>query len=307
MNYKELKNKSENTETLGADDEKLRRLLGSLKRVEAPKNFDFKLKARIAGGQPQNYRKPIFAPVLRYVLPLCVVVMLAAFVAFNMSSATDNQDVATSAGKIQPPQNAATPVDQTSTSPVPSGIVPAAIAATNAASEAVNQTESRQIPVALPSSPKFAAERNETKFVAAKIPAGKSARNNINQTKPSVDGGFEGTRDITQKIDEPLQLKGINPAAQKTNADNFARGSISLRGILAEIGIEADVVEKNWTILSVKSETPAMRSGLKSGDIIQSIDDKNLSPEIETVQSFTGKTFRITRGGKLMIIELNTK
>ena len=91
MINKEFKNKAEEIETLNADDEKLRQMLGGLKKVGAPKNFDFHLKARIANAKPEDFRKPLLLPWLRYVLPLCVIVLLAGFAIFNLSFSAGNQ------------------------------------------------------------------------------------------------------------------------------------------------------------------------------------------------------------------------
>ncbi len=56
-------------------------MIEDLPRVDAPKNFDFRVKARIADAKPTNFQ-PRFFPVLRYVLPLSLAVLILGFFGF---------------------------------------------------------------------------------------------------------------------------------------------------------------------------------------------------------------------------------
>ena len=60
--------------------------------VAAPKDFDFRVKARIANAKPGDFQSR-FLPVLRYVLPLSVVGLILAFVIFNGFYSFDNKTV----------------------------------------------------------------------------------------------------------------------------------------------------------------------------------------------------------------------
>ena len=85
------KNKADETEKLSADDKKTSPMLGGLKKVSAPKNFDFQLKARIA-----TRSRARFAPTRSFaVFALRAAfkrdVLLAGFVFFNLSFSTENQ------------------------------------------------------------------------------------------------------------------------------------------------------------------------------------------------------------------------
>jgi hypothetical protein len=64
--------KHHNTEESAAD-RSLGELLRELNRVEAPNDFDFKVKARIANADPREFKKRRLVPV--YVYPLVIVVI----------------------------------------------------------------------------------------------------------------------------------------------------------------------------------------------------------------------------------------
>jgi hypothetical protein len=57
-------------------------MIDGLGRVDAPKDFDFRLKAQIAKANANDF-KPRFLPALRYVLPLSAIVLVFALVVFN--------------------------------------------------------------------------------------------------------------------------------------------------------------------------------------------------------------------------------
>lgn len=82
----EEKNIGGGAELRNLDEEKIAGMLGSLARVEAPKDFDFHLKARIAKGRPNEVRSGRLFPVLRYVLPVALVALVGAGIYLNTSS-----------------------------------------------------------------------------------------------------------------------------------------------------------------------------------------------------------------------------
>ncbi len=67
-------------------------MIDGLTRVDAPNDFNFRVKARIANAKPHNFQ-PQFFPVLRYVLPLSVIGLILAFVVFNGIYSLDDKTV----------------------------------------------------------------------------------------------------------------------------------------------------------------------------------------------------------------------
>ena len=79
MSYQEIKNEPE---ILSADDQKLREMCLSLKKIDAPANFDFRLKARIAGSRKSDFQ-PRFGWAFRYALPALALIFAFVFLAYN--------------------------------------------------------------------------------------------------------------------------------------------------------------------------------------------------------------------------------
>ncbi len=90
----EEKNIGGGAELRNLDEEKIAGMLGSLARVEAPKDFDFHLKARIAKGRPEEARAARLFPVLRYVLPVALVAMVGAGIYLNSAATPGDTPVA---------------------------------------------------------------------------------------------------------------------------------------------------------------------------------------------------------------------
>src|SRR5882757_9958101 len=73
----------ENEEQKIYEDEPVSKLLGGLKRVEAPNDFDFRVKARIAAGKPADRSASWLPASVRYAVPLVLLVLVGGYIAFN--------------------------------------------------------------------------------------------------------------------------------------------------------------------------------------------------------------------------------
>ena len=296
MINKELKNEAREIETLTADNEKLRRMLGGLKKVGAPKNFDFHLKARIANAKPEDFRKPFLLPWLRYVLPLSVIVLFAGFAFFNLSFSAGNQGAPDVVNNLQTVQN------ETANAPVetPSNIVieEPLIASIPANKDSEIRTSESEF---VRSGNK--AAQNKARNIAVKNSVVVQSNNRENELKNNKGG----SRDITLRDAPVLFERKGNPNSGGSKPLNVEQNKIPLQQVLSQIGIEAAYADKGWKIISIKDKSLAMLSDMKVGDLIEAIDDKKLSSDTVFEQAFTGKVFRILRDGKQMLIELNAK
>ena len=70
-------------EDLNKDEKTIADLLGTLPRVQAPNDFDFKVKARISSGGTTKRRWTWFPTAARLALPLLVLVAIGGYVAFR--------------------------------------------------------------------------------------------------------------------------------------------------------------------------------------------------------------------------------
>ncbi|MCU1288851.1 MAG: hypothetical protein JWN60_1080 [Acidobacteria bacterium] len=286
---------AEEAEILTAEDRKLRQMLGGLKKVNAPANFNFQLKARIANAEKNHSPRPFLLPALRFVMPLSVIVLLAVFTFFNLSfrDGVQNEQIAQTAPKVQ---NEA----QTVSNAVISKPIEQATAAPVAP---VNKNIEAKTSVPEIARLETKAAANNANYIKIKDTASSQKAGR----ERNSDNSFSGMRQSTLKIAEVLTQKSSNPNFGAAKPPLVQQSKISLQGVLLEIGIEANFDEKNWKILSIKENSPAMRAGFKSGDLIESIDDKQLSSDAVLLQKFSGKVFRILREGKQMIIDLTVK
>jgi hypothetical protein len=69
-------------EVLNKDEQAVRSLVTGLKHVEAPANFERRVMAKIAEGQPQRRRGLFALPAIAYALPDLLVLFIATFVFF---------------------------------------------------------------------------------------------------------------------------------------------------------------------------------------------------------------------------------
>src|SRR5580765_4061428 len=75
------------------ENEPVSKLLGGLKRVEAPNNFDFRVKARIADGKPADRATSWLPATIRYAMPLALLLVVGGYFAFNAYYSKKNVDV----------------------------------------------------------------------------------------------------------------------------------------------------------------------------------------------------------------------
>jgi hypothetical protein len=284
MNYEHTQNNASETEILSADEQKLSALLGNLKRVEAPKDFDFKLKAKIAAASPADVRQPSFFPALRYVLPLCLVVMLSAFAALRIFAPGDAADSATLAENFQ---------SSNQTESVPANVQETPIVTENRATPNSGANSAAPIMVEAPK----AANKAKQTFAVVKSPEKSGGKR-----EAKLRNASGGSYDTATRQAPPINL-GPNGIISD-NANSGQGGKINIREALSEIGIEVEFVGAGCKVVSVREGTMARIANFQPGDLIQAIDDKKLSSDTSFSQSFKGKIFKIVRAGDQMVIDL---
>lgn len=289
MSYEELKNKSQESEILSLEDEKVRRMCETLKRVNAPKNFDFHLKARIANANPKDFQQTAFFPVLRYVLPLSLVLLIAGFVALSGSLMNNQSPDLMLADNFQPVQtsNAATNL---TFNPETSASRPESQNNSISAVTISNAEPKRTI-----SNVQLAVARNKNNNSAPKM-------KNI-----ALSEEFGGTRQSASRDSLIINPPGIPVPSnvQSNSAKNIgSQTTMSVKNLLSEIGIDADFANSGWSVKNVRSNSLANRAGIKTGDFIESADGRKLDSETITGTSFSTKTIYLVRGGKRIAVEL---
>ena len=278
MNEQEVKNEPE---MLSADDRKLREMCLSLKRIDAPNDFDFKLKARIAKTNSSDFQ-PRFGWAFRYALPVLAFVMLATIFAYksNFWSAAENQPIA-----------AVSPVGEFKNSPTlpENNLVAAQTSPTPL--EANNDNANILTPKLMKLPENEVAETNSIKV------------KRTNKSPESRDD-FNRSRDFSSTnttIKQPIQNSNISTQIP----ESFIKTNpTSIESILSEIGIKAVLENGKWTVKSLTSNGMTERSGVKKDDVIEAIDDQPISSETKFDKNFSGKTITVSREGKRLEFRL---
>lgn len=285
MNRDNLKNNLNEQENLSADERKISNLIGGLEKVSAPKDFDFRLKARISAAKENNFQ-PSMWQTLRYVLPVSATAIIAAFVMIQAGlfsgDAIPQENNFASANQVQP-QNTGSeglPFNQEVVQTTNSNIVtetPSVIEKTEitrVADDKLVSEKQKQIPV---------------KYQPKSTPKGEPRNSrDLAQSPPSINILPEGISGNTSQVNKEL------------NQNN----SVSAQEILNFIGVETENEGNKLRVKSVKENSLAGRSGVRTGDIVEAIDEQRLDQQNLSPNFKGGKTITVTRDNKVLEIEL---
>jgi len=264
-------------------------MIDGLRQVDAPNDFDFRVKARIAQSKSADFQSGFF-PALRYVLPLALVVLILGLAAFNttyFSGGNSPQIVET----VQPMPNEKeiSPIDSFSANQV----------------AATDTNDETTVPKVANVSVEPAAS-NQEKQVATVEPPAKSRLN-----APRKNSGDDGitSRDLSVKPpSSPKFPLGINPDQTVRNSPNADTPNlITDVQILNFIGIETVSESGGKKVKAVKPDSLADRSGVKIGDIIEAIDGKRIGGEPVRMGTFESRKLTVSRGAKKIEILLQNE
>lgn len=261
----------------GSDEQKISQLLSDLKRVEAPKDFDFKLKARIANTRPEDLRPASLFPILKYALPLALFLVVGAGVIVNSSFNNPETPLGVE-GPASVDTRASAPESRNSVVPV-------------STPEVTAPDEGRVL------------ERGPQLAVQPK-------------TAPGGSKDFSDPTDRTppgsvNRALKPAPTPVVPPEFRASNSDSSVAPSemtpkpLSVQEALESIGIEAEFEDKKWTVKSVKNGTISGLMGVKAGDRLESIDGRVIDDKtVYKDGSFKVKTIRVRRGETAVDLEL---
>jgi membrane-associated protease RseP (regulator of RpoE activity) len=282
MGQDELKQKLSETETLGADDANVARVLGGLHRAEAPKDFDFHLRARIANGAPVETARPILFPILKYAVPLCLVLLIGGFVAFSGYFTSEN---GASPAIAESPRT---------TEAVPER----AVVERDTKDSNFEKTQVESANPQLPKQEEIVSDARKTSDAATNAVPPANKRSGYR----TVDRGQGGR---VKTINPP----GINPdgTVHTSLPDTTTKTEVSTREVLKMLGVDADVMDDVWRVKAVNAGSSASRAGIQNGDIIQEINDRKVGKTIEFTGQFSGSSVTVLRGEKPLRIDLTKK
>lgn len=284
MNSDNLKNDLSERENLSAGERKIRDLIGGLEKVSAPKDFDFRLKARISAAKENNFQPSVWR-TLRYALPLTAVLIIAAFVMIQagLFSATENRQIAVENPKREIPLNSQ------------SLMLNKQIAQISNSSFDKNKTEEK-----MPDS--FVVEPKPAEITTAKNPTKKTDKKTL-----LVSSRDESPRskDFTVRPSNiNIKPEGIPANTVSANKEINQNNSVSVQEVLNLIGVETEPQGNKLKVKSVREKSLAGISGVKSGDFIEAIDGQKLDQKNSPPKLNGAKNITVTRESKTLTIEL---
>jgi S1-C subfamily serine protease len=81
--------------------------------------------------------------------------------------------------------------------------------------------------------------------------------------------------------------------------------SIPLSEVLDMLGVAADA-KGQWRVTAVRENSPSAKSGVKIGDVITALDDKDINTESAFLNSGSVKVITVRRDGKLIPLKVTT-
>jgi len=251
------------------DDAKVAGMLASLPRVNAPGDFNFKVSARIASGASAPERRFRFAPLVGLAAPAVLALGVGTYWFMSPGIADVKQS-----------QLAAEPVEQ-STAPA---VQPTVVASSAA-------------PTVLP-------ERLTTNNVGTVPPRSASTVSAGAAPEKSFGGGsFDSAVTAARRV----LPRGINPDTRpitRKPRDMQNPAGIPAQDILRSLGADVEYAVGGYTVGTIRSASVAERVGLKSGDVVEAINDQKVVKETSFNGAFSGKTIRVKREGKTLDIDL---
>jgi len=278
MKVDETNRIADDFETLPADDAVVSRMLGALPRVEAPRDFDFHVRARIANGRPAAAPFAAWFPGYKLLAPLAAVILVAliGLGVFRYTSETETQ-----VADIQspPPAAAQAQTEQPPTFASTTGSQPAG-------SPEENLRSGRQELVVARATPK---------------------------QKPKVPGSQANPGWSEEKMVNPgksIFPKGMDPEPSRPDlktAGIVATAKTSVHDVLMLLGIEAEQAQGGWRVKAAAANGAAERSGVKVGDVIEAIEDQQLGTSSVFTGSVSFKSMKVLRDGKSLVIALENR
>ena len=250
------------------DDDPICHLLYGLKRVDAPGDFEFRVKAGIAERRANSGRYSWLPSGLKIAVPAALLLTVGGYVGI---------------GSLYDPAGGQATVSQAlPVEAAPAGEIPAAIQRPVEPDLAINANQF----VALNASPKptEAVNRLAANALEKRIPS---------RTMTNGSGSYDEAIRESQLI----PLVKTNPNGNTPNA-----GKVSVSGVFQTMGISATASTAGWIVGSVSGR--AQQAGVRPGDVIEAVNGQPLGSGTSFNSPFRASTLRIRRNGKAIQISL---
>lgn len=255
-----------------AGAEKVAAMLGSLARVEAPGDFNAHVRARIAKGRPATARTSWFPAFARIAAPALVLMAVGGYFGYNALYQQGNVNV---------PEVA----DAQQTVPAPD-------------SDSLTTPGQNEVGDRIVVQPTDQMTRDNIAVgvnVDSRLSPDKKPTNTKLGANRSVDRPGGGSVD--------LALRETNSVSPTVNSNPIIPATtLSVREVFSAMGIRASHSGAGWRVSSASGRAAA--AGLKTGDIIESVNGQAVGANTVFDANFAGRSLRVNRDGASIQISL---
>jgi hypothetical protein len=267
-----LENFKSEIEDLDQNDQQVASMLGALKRVEAPADFDLQLKGRIARGAPAT--SSAFASWIRFAAIPGALGVLALFLVFSGVFTFNTESIppvaeapVKVAGQTAPPMEVVSEPRLDISEPPQESIAPTLV-------EAVNSQ-----------------------------PAPRKNRVTVDD-KRMRSASFDVGLGIANKVIQPRGFPPVQPANTNQRPRSFQTGGINVRDALSAIGIDVEQAAEGWAVKAVSANSAGGRSGIQAADLIEMIGDQAVKGKVSLPGRVFFDSITLVRSGKRTVIKL---
>lgn len=275
-------------EVFCSEESQLSQVFKALPRVEAPNNFEFEFKSKLAQAKLNEPISPVWQ-TLRYALPLVAVVLIFGFVIINSNLFSNKQTPQVSEQK-RIDQKQDLPDKAVDQKEEPKNELVAQTESENNESGAIKQTEK--------------ADNSKTEMTPPVVAKPKLIKKKVSDKDEIITLDSQSDKDSSKILDtdttlnitRPINPPGIDPSKNIPNPQMPQNPkSFTAREILLQLGIETSNQDGRLKVNSVIKNSAAEKSGVKVGDIVTAIDGQKLSEKPLRKRSVQGKFLRVRR------------
>jgi len=255
-------------EMFGGDDSAVIASLRSLDRVKAPANFEFGVKARIARSAAARHSLSSYLRPFAYASPVVLLLVIASVFLFRQPGGSGEANIATAPNAVSSPQLA---------------------------------VEVKPEPTVSFGEPERAGVATEPPLTPASSRVQRARVSNTNA--PATGTSF----DVSASPANTVLPRGFDAKPVIKRDKTMMSASVDVGQALKVIGIDAKFSDGVWSITSIAADSISERSGLKSGDIVDSLDDRKISGVEELKGRVEMKRITVVRDGSQKVITLGQK
>lgn len=264
----------------------------SLPTVNAPDDFNFRLKGRMAQTTASNIR-PRWQKYLHLSAPISALVLLGFLVLAAQNFFVSDSEIS---GVV---------VEKTS---VPTGMTNQSNALNSQTVETITPRTESNLPNLIEGNrttdkeflpPVSVAEKSPGKNIAPPFNS-KAERKLVKSAGADEPAGSTTSSVRSAPVFTPKGIPVMQPEKIETQSELTSGKKISVIEILEAIGIEVENAQMPPRVKTLKANSIAENSGIQNEDVIEEIDDIRLNNK-ENIPSFSGvKSLKINRAGKII-------